>query len=393
MRVISRLYLEKINLRVCVIVLLGKVVIYMGENSEKTIVFLINTLQVGGAAKILKFVVEKSKHLFKKVYVITLDDDEQMQLGDNVIHLDNRISNGSKMMKGLWRVRAVRDIRKVMREIQPDVACAFISDVAVTARLATLGQKLTFVSAERGDPFTLPKIWKYLVKWTYESSDYCVFQTDMARDFFDKMVVNKSFVIPNPYLGVKDVMPYYGERRNTIVGVGRFSQEKRFDLLIRSFAEVHKKHPEYSLILYGDGQQRQLYEDLIEELCIRNFVSLPGYVDNIPVKIREEGIFVLSSQYEGIPNVLIEAMSMGLPTIATDCTPGGPRFLTNNGRRGILIPVGDLKAMVNAINTLIENTKLAKNYSDRAKEIIPLLDSDIIAKKWVEMINFIAKKD
>ncbi len=358
------------------------------SRNKNVVVYVINTLQVGGAAKILKFVIKKTRHLFEKVYVITTDDDMQMDLGENVIHVHNRVTS-SVMKKGVWRATAIKNIRMVINEVRPLLVFAFISDIAVTARLATLGQKIIFISAERGDPYTLPVYWKPLVKFTYACSNYCIFQTETARDFFSNNVAKKSFVIPNPYIKERGVLPYYGERKKTIVSAGRFSSEKCFDLLIQAFAMVHQKHPSYRLILYGDGQEREYYEDLVRDLGIGEHVSFPGYVENIPSHIREEGIFVLSSKYEGIPNALIEAMSMGLPTVSTDCTPGGPRYLTDNGRRGALVPVGDVGAMVKAITNIIESPELATEYSEMTKEIIPLLDADIIGERWVDVINSI----
>ena len=137
-------------------------------------------------------------------------------------------------------------------------------------------------------------------------------------------------------------------------------------------------------LLYGEGDYLIEYEKLIKELSLEGFVELPGYIRNVASCIREDGIFVLSSDFEGIPNALIEAMSVGLPCVATDCTPGGPAFLTNNGERGLLVPIQDVDAMAGAIISLIEGPSLAASLAKKATDIVSLLNIDVINKMWID---------
>ena len=108
--------------------------------------------------------------------------------------------------------------------------------------------------------------------------------------------------------------------------------------------------------------------------------------------VRKEGIFVLSSYYEGIPNSLIEAMSVGIPCVATNCTPGGPRFLTKNGERGILIPIKDVNAMTTSLLTMIEDKELANHYGEKGLEVIEDLQESKISRMWENAFHYIINK-
>lgn len=357
--------------------------------SDKKILFVVSQLKVGGAAKMIKYVANLCVSHFGSVTMMSyLDDYTPTDLNPAI----RRIDLGLSIHKiPIWRVRALVKHRKVLREGKYDIVCTFLPDMSAMSRLASMGRNTIVVSAERGDPFEFSKFWKAFTTWTYAKSDYCFFQLDKARDFFGERVAKHSFVIPNPYVPVDGVSPYFGERKKTIVSAGRFADQKRFDILIQSFAKVHKTHPDYRLVLYGDGDCKPMYQELSNKLGIAEYVDYPGYVSDVASCIREDGIFVLSSDYEGIPNSLIEAMSVGLPCVATNCTPGGPDFLTDSGKRGLLVPIRDVDKMAAAINNLIENPDLAATLSKDAADIVKVLDIEVINKMWIDafkqMIN------
>ncbi len=359
---------------------------------DNKIVYLINTLKVGGAAKMLKYVANLSTEIFQKVSIVSIYDDfyKGNDIKDNINIVCLGFDNVNRFKR---QFTIVRNINKAIGQINPDVVCSFISHVCFMGRLATFNnKKIIYISAERGDPFTESFIWKRLVKWTYKNSDYCFFQLDRARDFFGVEVAQKSFVIPNPAIFNKQIEPYLGYRKKTIVSAGRFGIEKRYCDLIEAFSIVHKKHPEYTLTIYGDGPMRESYNKQVKELNLGNFISFPGYVDCFAEKIREDGIFVLPSLFEGIPNALIEAMSIGIPCIATDCTPGGPAFLFDNETRGILVPVKDTISMANAIIRYIEDPSLANKKGRNAIQVVENLDESKIRLTWINAFKEILFK-
>lgn len=352
---------------------------------DKNIVFFGGFLDIGGAGKILKFVANSSAETFRRVTIVSNGQTERPSDIDKRIKFKSIIGPPSEGLKYRWRL--TREIRNYIKGMKPDILCVFDSEHAVMARLATLGLKIKFASAERGDPYTFPWVWKVLTNICYGISDACFFQLEGARDFFNRSVISKSYVIPNPFILPSNVPPYTGVRNKTIVSAGRFVPEKGYDLLIKAFSVVVRKYPAYRLILYGEGPLLQDYEKLATELKIEDKISFPGYAPNVAEYVKKEGIFVLSSHYEGIPNVLIEAMSTGIPTISTDCTPGGPSFLTKEGERGILIPKNDKKAMIDAIINLIDNKKLYDQLVQRGPQIRYELDPSKIKAEWISAFN------
>ena len=212
-----------------------------------------------------------------------------------------------------------------------------------------------------------------------------------ARDFFGKKVISKSTVIPNPYLG-SDVEHFLGERNKTIVTAIRFEKEKCADLLIRAFASIHKDYPEYRLILYGTGSLLQQYKDLVKELLIDEYVYFPGYVTDVARAVRKEGIFVLPSRYEGIPNTLIEVLAVGIPTISADCSPGGPRFLLKDGESGLLFPVGDVIGLEKCLRLLIQDESLYRLMQERSSSILSDIEEPKIRGMWINAFSSIIER-
>ncbi len=138
-----------------------------------------------------------------------------------------------------------------------------------------------------------------------------------------------------------------------IVSVGRLSAQKDFSTLIRAFSLVIKSLPA-KLIILGEGEYRDSLEVLISELNMVEHISLPGFVDNPYKYVANSSVFVLSSLWEGMPNGLIEAVALGTPAVATDC-PSGPREIFQDGRYGVLVPMGDEQAMAKGILSALTN--------------------------------------
>lgn len=132
-----------------------------------------------------------------------------------------------------------------------------------------------------------------------------------------------------------------------VLGVGRLAEQKDFSTLIRAFNAVQKRIPS-RLIILGDGEERPLLEDLIQSLGLQDVVDLPGFNINPFTFMKKASVFVLSSKWEGLPGVLIQALACGCPVISTDCL-SGPAEILKGGEYGYLVPVGDVDAMAKAM--------------------------------------------
>ena len=191
----------------------------------------------------------------------------------------------------------------------------------------------------------------------------------------------------NPVDATRIPEPYIGERKKVFAAVGRLEPQKNFPMLIKAFSEFHKEEKDYQLIIYGEGKERTNLEKLIKQLNLEGSVSLPGRNKDVLNAINDSAAFILSSDYEGMPNALIEAMCMGMPVISTDCPSGGPRELIENQENGILIPVGDEDALVDALFSIIDVT-LAEKMSKKSSELRYALTSISIFENWEKYLFY-----
>jgi len=153
-----------------------------------------------------------------------------------------------------------------------------------------------------------------------------------------------------------------------IVAVGRLNKQKNFDLLIRAYAEVRKKH-KVKLLILGEGEERCDLEHLLSELGLSDCVSMPGFVSNPYAYIKRSSLFVMSSNFEGFPVVLLEVMACGTPIISTDCN-SGPNEILENSVTGMLVSVGSINELNDVMCMLLEDPERAKQLAERAKKKI-----------------------
>lgn len=142
-----------------------------------------------------------------------------------------------------------------------------------------------------------------------------------------------------------------------IMGIGRLEKVKNFSLLIRAFLDVYKEDPNTRLIIFGEGSERENLEKYIHKLGLSEVVSLPGFVTNIYSYLSKASVFTLTSNYEGLPTVLIEALACATPVVSTDC-PSGPREILSDGQFGILTPVKDHVSLTEAILKIIKKERV-----------------------------------
>ena len=165
--------------------------------------------------------------------------------------------------------------------------------------------------------------------------------------------------------------------------VARINSNKNQEMVMRAFKDAAgDAFPDYSLVFYGDGPDSIKLQRLASELGIRKRVEFKGNVSNVAEHIEKASIFILASNHEGMPNSLIEAMSLGLSCISTDCPCGGPRDLIEDGVNGLLVPVGDKDAMARAITKVLSDKELAERLGEQATKIQEICSPDVTNSKW-----------
>lgn len=352
------------------------------------IAIFIGGLGTGGAQRV---VCNLSNYLCKNnnVTIITLSGIESSyQLNKNVIHktLERKNVNKNFIIKNINRII---ELNKFIKREKQDVFISFLPIPSFILLLLKRNIKSPILVSVRNDPKVeyKSKVSNFLMRSLYPRADGFIFQTQDAKKYFDGIIKSNSAIIPNPINEDFVIDRFKGERKKVIVSVGRLAEQKNHALIIDAFSKISEKFNEYKLLIYGEGALRNKLEEQIISLGLNERVILCGNVKNLRENIYDSSLFIMSSNYEGMPNALMEAMSIGLPVISTDCPCGGPRFLIDNMKNGILVPVNDVDLMIEAIERVLDDNELSKNISKEASKISKTLNPTKIHMLWEEYIN------
>ena len=359
----------------------------------KNIIFLTYYMGFGGVEKVIATLSNKFSEKGIKCTIITLRNDQCVYtLNSNIDIIPLYDGEGTPTVKEYGKCFIY--LRKLVKEIQPDVILSMPEEISCKAIPFLIGLKIPIVVSERNNPWIMPqnKINRLLRRIFYPFVNGIVFQTKEAGQFFSRNIRNKSTVIPNPLDLSRIPEEWEAPRRKEIVSVGRLESQKNYSLLINAFSEFYKKHNEYCLIIYGKGSEKEALEDLAKNKIPESAYYFAGVTNDVLKCINGSFMFVLSSDYEGLPNILIEAMALGLPCISTNCKCG-PRSLIENGLNGLLIPVRNEKAMVQAMCHIAENEEHALSMGKEAMLIKERLNTDKIVERWKIYIECIYNKN
>lgn len=283
--------------------------------------------------------------------------------------------------------------RKIFKEINAELIIAFLLPVSMYAFFATRFSKMKFVVSERNDPKETIKYkhWKSIRNYVFRHADGCVFQTEDAQKYYGRAVRHKSAVISNPMILYNDCQDIIlsRDRSNRIVCVGRYDPQKNHPLLIKAFARLVKKYPDFTLEIYGrdfHGYQQTL-EKLIDDLQLCGKVKLMGAHNDLHNMIYDAKMSVLASNYEGMPNALLETVALGIPSIATDCPIGGSAKIIGNDENGLLIRMNDEDQLLEKMIFLVENPERADELAANGRRGKDKYSIEKIYLEWKSLIK------
>ena len=348
------------------------------------IVFTIAHMNLGGAQKVCYNLINWIKENTDSEVHLVICSNRKVKGEYDIKKISHSFVPGGLIQK-------IKGIRRELKRISPDVLVTMGVPQALFDVPACLGLGIRHIISERNDPahFGGKAVVRVVSRFLMRRADGFVFQTKNARTFYGGQIAKRSVVIPNP-LFISDDYPttqYGGEREKAIVATGRLNKQKNHPLLIRAFKRIADEFSDYKLIIYGEGPERQNDEALIQELGLQERALLPGTINDVPEKIYKASLYVLSSDFEGMPNALMEAMALGLPCISTDCPCGGPRELTTDGEDCLLVPVDDEKALADAMRKVLSNEKFAMELGKNAMLIREQLSLDKVCKQWYEYLD------
>lgn len=314
------------------------------------ILFLVSSMHGGGAERVAALLSNRWAASGHEVVLMPTFSGrgECLYALDDRVRLDYLADRVGKRGRSVVnQVRRFVALRKAIREIAPDVILSFLPHVNVAAILAASGLGIPVVVSERTYPPAMPlgRGLENLRRFTYPRAAAVVVQTQRSHEWLTECCPRaRGRVIPNPVVHPVpveepeiDPVAVVGDSRPVAMAVGRLDSLKGFDLLLSAFASLAERHPEWDLVILGEGLERERLEVLRERLGLSARVYLPGRAGNVGDWYNRADLFVMSSRFEGFPNALVEAMAHGLPAVSFDCDTG-PRDIISDGIDGYLVP-------------------------------------------------------
>lgn len=322
-------------------------------------------------------------------FLVFRNGEVKQPLSDKVKFVyDPLFKSKIKPLEILGQIRALR--RYIKRE-RFDAAIAFLWPSHYMSVLATRGTKTKLLFSERADPITWKKnasLFMRCVRKIVERADAYVFQSDGAANAYPKRCRKRGTVIVNALPDLE--YPAYApdETNKAIVCVARLENvQKRLDVLIDAFAVFSKTRPEYKLRLVGDGPHEKMLRERAQAKGVADKVEFLGARKDVLAILAKSTIFALSADFEGIPNALLEAMAVGVPSISTDCSPGGARMIIDDGVNGLITPCGDPAKLAEAMGRLADDEALRKKFSQNANVVKTKFAAEKARNAWLEAIE------
>ena len=355
---------------------------------------VIFSLSPGGAERVMSIMANYWVVKGWNITLFTFDNGNKppfYELDSRVHHSPLRIAgDSSNLLLGFWNnLKRVQILKSAIAQSKPDAVISFMEQVNVLTLLATRSLHLPTVVSERIDPtlYSVGRVWEQLRQWTYPLADRIVVQTKGTQTYFSPKLQAHTCIIPNPVLLPTREETMFDKHlaRRSLITVGRLTQQKGFDLLLQAFASLTEFHSTWTLTIFGEGELRRELESLRDSLGLSGLVHFPGVVKNLDEVLRQADIFVLSSRFEGFPNVLCEAMASGLPVISTDC-PSGPREIIRDGVDGILVPNQDAEALALAMHRLMSDEAERKRLSACATDVVERFSLEKVMAMWEKLL-------
>ena len=365
----------------------------MNSQNKKKILFLIHSLEPGGAERTVSYLANFGIKQNVEVIVVIYGNRGFYPLDEN-IKLYELPFNKKRSKNPLLRIKFFLKRRKLITDIvkneKPNASVALLYPSLFY--LLYLKKYTKVFGSERSNPsFLKNPIKKAIRNLLFKKCDGVIFQTKKVQEFYSSLKIKNSIVIQNA-AGNEFAYSFdpstISERKKVISAVGTLKEEKDYITLLKAFKIVNQSYPDYKLVIFGDGPDKQKIIDFSKEIGIEKYLDLPGSSSSSLENISSSSCYVLSSISEGMPNSLIEAMSVGLPSVSTDCD-FGPSEIIKDGYNGLLVPVGDYDKMAAAIIKVISNRDFSKLLSYNARKIIDTNSIDVTGYKYYRFMELL----
>lgn len=357
-------------------------------DKSKKYVFTIRSLTGGGAERVVSVL---ANHMVEDGYNVSIicygktDHDYILSPKVNIYFMPTRSNN----IRG--KISRISDMRSIMQTIKPDVVIPFVGTVLFVSYIVSKTMNVPFVRTVRISPWMEEggKLQSIIRNHLNYRALAIMVQNEEQIEFFPEKLRNKIFVVPNP-ISDEFLTKTKSEYRTSIkkfISVGRLTKQKNHELLIRAFSKIVETNEQLSLDIYGNGPEEDNLKALINELHLESKCCLKGRSDTIIDELVTSDVFVLTSDFEGMPNALMEAMAVGLPCISSDCRTG-PKTLIDNEKDGLLFKTGDIDDLIAKMLWCLNHPESGMEMGKLARrKIISQYSYDMIYKSLIKMIT------
>lgn len=349
----------------------------------KKITFFIGSMGRGGAERVISILANHyAQQGWHVEIVMLLKNSVEYELSREIVLVDLSGSITSYVQNAVsW----LTQIRYYLKKNRPDRVVSFVARINALVLTAALGLNLRIVVSERNDPRNDGRsaAMQQYCNLIYRTAERIVFQTEYERKCFCKAVQRKGMVIPNP-VNVQ-AKKAQGSGNLRIVTAGRLAPQKNHRMLVDSCALLKEGTRDFSCDIFGEGPCRKELSDYIHQRGMDGCVHLRGSVHDLHRQMASADIFVMTSDYEGLSNALIEAMMMGFACITT-AYPGAEELIVH-GENGLVVPCRNAQALAEAIAVLAEHPELAARYSENARQTAELFRAEHVLQKWEQAVQ------
>lgn len=355
------------------------------------ITFVLAGLGAGGAERVVSLLSGEMIRRGYQISVVSFDapDDRVYHSFDPQVDIVRLAipAGGGSFLRGLQAsYRRTAALRRLLKRSRPDVVISFLTKINVISVAASAGLKIPVIISERNNPAVqrANPFWASAWKIAAPHASAIVLQTDAIKALYPATIRSRAVVIPNPVVPpANDREPHDGM---VLAAVGRLEWQKGFDLLIKAFGTIAPDNPNWTLTIWGEGAERSRLQSIADLSGFSNRIELAGNSKSQADWLEKADIFVLSSRYEGFPNVLLEAMSAGLPAISFRCD-FGPDEMIEDGVDGLLVEPGNIEKLAEALTKVMKNEELRNRLGIAAKKSAERYGVGPIVSKWEGVVK------
>ncbi len=354
----------------------------------KSIVLFIPSIESGGVEKNLFFISDYLSKKYKRIFIVTANSDFKYKFNKNINVICPR---SNKWIKKNRLIKTLIAIFLLLKNFLNKNILIFSFQSNISAILVS--KLFNFNIIIRLNTSTKKYITNYIKKIFFKFLYYFADEIIVNSVFFKKELQNqlnlKSNVIFNPFKQSKkkvELKFFKNFKALKIINIGRLTDQKDQITLLRCLKLLNKSKLQYKCCIIGDGDKKEYLQNYINSNNLEKLVRLIGYKKNAENYLNSADLFVLTSKFEGLPNVLLEAQSKNIPIISSDC-PTGPREILLQGKLGDLFKVGDYRKLFYLILKFTKNKKILLQKSKKAKKYLTRYDFRINNEKYYKIIS------